>query len=163
MSASVRENRDVDVGSNAVGADRLRGTHHAVLHVPANDHLGRRALSPLRYFADRRMLDRATSKGAVTLEGDVASTVLGQRLGVKQPPALVITGEAHVLRDEGEAYAAKMRAAGVPTTAVRYGGVIHDFVMLNSLQRNAPARAAVAQAVAFLRSELHDAGAGSLV
>jgi acetyl esterase len=79
------------------------------------------------------------------------------------PPALVITGEADVLRDEGEAYAAKLRQAGVPTVAVRYQGVIHDFVMLNALHDMPPARAAVAQAVATLRAELHDAGAGSVV
>ncbi|MDX6308861.1 MAG: acetyl esterase [Nocardioidaceae bacterium] len=72
------------------------------------------------------------------------------------PPALVITGEADVLRDEGEAYAAHLRAAGVPTVSVRYGGVIHDFVMVNALHDMPPARAAVAQAVAFLRTELHD-------
>jgi acetyl esterase/lipase len=69
---------------------------------------------------------------------------------------LVITGEADVLRDEGEAYAAHLRAAGVPTVSVRYGGVIHDFVMVNALHDMPPARAAVAQAVAFLRTELHD-------
>ncbi|QIG45654.1 alpha/beta hydrolase [Nocardioides anomalus] len=79
------------------------------------------------------------------------------------PPALVITGEADVLRDEGEAYAAKLRQAGVPTVAVRYQGVIHDFVMLNSLHDMPPARAAVAQAVATLRAELHDAGPTSVV
>ena len=73
------------------------------------------------------------------------------------PPALVITGEADVLRDEGEAYAAKLRQAGVPTVSTRYQGVIHDFVMLNSLHDMPPARAAVAQAVAVLRAELHDA------
>jgi acetyl esterase/lipase len=72
------------------------------------------------------------------------------------PPALVITGEADVLRDEGEAYAAKLRQAGVPTVQTRYQGVIHDFVMVNSMHDMPPARAAVAQAVAFLRGELHD-------
>jgi acetyl esterase/lipase len=72
------------------------------------------------------------------------------------PPALVITGEADVLRDEGEAYAAKLRAAGVPTTAVRYGGIIHDFVMLNALHETHAAVAAIAQATAVLRAELHD-------
>ena len=72
------------------------------------------------------------------------------------PPALVITGEADVLRDEGEAYAAKLRAAGVPTTAVRYGGIIHDFVMLNSLHATHAAKAAIHQATGFLHAALHD-------
>ncbi len=45
-----------------------------------------------------------------------------------------IVAEADALRDEGEAYANKLRQAGVPVTAVRYQGVIHDFVMLNALR-----------------------------
>lgn len=50
-----------------------------------------------------------------------------------QPPALIITDENDVLRDEGEAYAHKLIQAGVNVTAVRYLGTIHDFVMLNPL------------------------------
>ncbi|MEU1997452.1 alpha/beta hydrolase [Nocardia gamkensis] len=73
------------------------------------------------------------------------------------PPALVITAEADVLRDEGEAFAGKLRAAGVPVTQVRYGGIVHDFVMVNSLHDTHAAKAAVAQAVATLRSALHPA------
>ncbi|MET8566233.1 alpha/beta hydrolase [Streptomyces flaveolus] len=70
------------------------------------------------------------------------------------PPALVITGEADVLRDEGEAYANKLRQAGVAVTAVRYQGVIHDFVMLNALRETHAAEAAINQAIATLRTAL---------
>ncbi len=70
------------------------------------------------------------------------------------PPALVITGEADVLRDEGEAYANKLREAGVPVTAVRYQGVIHDFVMLNALRETHAAEAAISQAIAVLKGAL---------
>ena len=72
------------------------------------------------------------------------------------PPALVINGEADVLRDEGEAYAAHLRAAGVPVTSVRYNGTIHDFVMLNALRDTHAAKAATAQGGEFLRATLWD-------
>lgn len=70
------------------------------------------------------------------------------------PPTLIITAEADVLRDEGEAFAAKLRRAGVDVTQVRYGGIIHDFVMVNSMHDTPQSKAAVAQAVAFLRDVL---------
>lgn len=70
------------------------------------------------------------------------------------PQALVITAEADVLRDEGEAYANKLRQAGVVVTAARFQGIIHDFVMLNALADTAAARGAMALAIAWLRQGL---------
>src|SRR6266403_270487 len=70
------------------------------------------------------------------------------------PPALVITAENDVLRDEGEAYANKLTVAGVTVTSTRYNGTIHDFVMLNALADTPAARAAIVQANTFLRNAL---------
>ena len=70
------------------------------------------------------------------------------------PPTLLMVDEADVLRDEGEAYAAKLRSAGVPVTTVRYDGTVHDFMLLNSLTDTRATRASVAQATAFLRAAL---------
>jgi acetyl esterase/lipase len=70
------------------------------------------------------------------------------------PKALVINGEADVLRDEGEAYARSLRAAGVDVTATRYGGAIHDFMMINALRETNAAGAAIAQTIGFLSAAL---------
>ena len=70
------------------------------------------------------------------------------------PPAFLCVDEADVLRDEGEAYAAKLRSAGVPVTTVRYDGTIHDFMLLNALSQTRATRAAIGQATAFLRAGL---------
>jgi acetyl esterase len=72
-----------------------------------------------------------------------------------QAPALVITDENDVLRDEGEAYARKLSQAGVTVTSTRYNGTIHDFVMLNALSQTPATRAAIAQSIAFLNNALH--------
>jgi acetyl esterase/lipase len=67
------------------------------------------------------------------------------------PPTLLINAEADVLRDEGEAFANKLRKAGVPVTAVRFQGTIHDFVMLNPLAQSRTARGAITLATTWLR------------
>src|SRR5690606_3892746 len=70
------------------------------------------------------------------------------------PPALVQTAEMDVLRDEGEAYARKLDAAGVTVTSVRYNGMIHDYGLLNVLAEVPAVRSALDQAAQALKDHL---------
>jgi acetyl esterase len=72
------------------------------------------------------------------------------------PKTLVITDEADPLRDEGEAYAAKLREAGVDVTAVRVLGMVHDFLMLDSLRDANATKVARHLAIDALKTALHD-------
>ncbi|WP_432187965.1 alpha/beta hydrolase [Streptomyces sp. Tue6028] len=72
------------------------------------------------------------------------------------PTTLVITDEADVLRDEGEQYANKLREAGVDVTAVRVAGMVHDFMLLDSLRDTRATNVARHLAVDALRKALHD-------
>jgi acetyl esterase len=67
-------------------------------------------------------------------------------------PAFVLTAEADILRDEGEAYAEALRAAGVPVELVRWPGVIHGF--FRWLAAAAPSREAIDAVAGRLRTAL---------
>ncbi len=103
----------------------------------------------MEWFWDAYAPDLA-QRSQITASPNQASTE--QLRGL--PPAYLCVDEADVLRDEGEAYAAKLRSAGVPVTTVRYDGIIHDFMLLNALSDTRAARAAISQACSFLRGGL---------
>ncbi|MEV8435616.1 alpha/beta hydrolase [Streptomyces sp. HUAS 31] len=173
----VREGADngLDAGRIAVAGDSVGGNMTAALTLMAKERgdvpLVQQVLfypvtdasfdtASYRQFAEGYFLRRDAMQWFwdqyTTEEAERAQiTASPLRAGVEQlqglPPALVITAEADVLRDEGEAYAGKLREAGVPVTAVRYQGVIHDFVMLNALRETRGAEAAIGQAVSVLR------------
>lgn len=70
------------------------------------------------------------------------------------PPTLIQTAEKDVLRDEGEAYARKLDAAGVNVVVTRYNGMIHDFGLLNVLADLPATRSALHQASEELKARL---------
>jgi acetyl esterase/lipase len=104
----------------------------------------------MQWFWDQYTTDE-TARAQITASPLRAS--LEQLAGL--PPALVITGEADVLRDEGEAYSRKLREAGVDVSATRYEGIIHDFVMLNALRGTNAAEGAIRRAVDYLSEALN--------
>ncbi len=70
------------------------------------------------------------------------------------PPTLIQVAENDVLRDEGEAYARKLDAAGVELTHVRYDGLIHDWGLLNPISQLPGVRASLFQVGAALKKRL---------
>jgi acetyl esterase len=128
---------------------------HQLLVYPITDYLADTASMRDRgdpYFLDARTLAwcwghylAERSDGADPLAAPLQADDLG---GL--PPALVITAEDDPLRDEGELYAARLRAEGVPVEHVRYDGVPHGFFAMGLLEAS---RAAVERAGTALRRE----------
>ncbi len=88
--------------------------------------------------------------GADPLDPDASPLFVDDLSGL--PPALVVTAEFDPLRDEGEAYAERMRHAGVAVTTSRYDGMIHGFYGLDNLFDSA--KRATAETVAAVRDAL---------
>jgi acetyl esterase len=134
---------------------------YQVLFIPATD-ASVDTDSYLRYGTDR-FLGRAFMKYGWDLYAPDPKTrdnpyVSPLRASLDQlrglPPALIITAENDPLRDEGEAYARKLKEAGVDVAAVRYNGTIHDFVLLNALRHVPSTEAALKQASDGIREHL---------
>lgn len=104
------------------------------------------ARDAMRWFWDNYLPDR---KKRAELHASPIRASNEQLKGM--PPTLLIVGENDVLRDEGEAYAHKLAQAGVPVTAARYVGTIHDFVLLNPITDTPAPREALRQAISTLR------------
>ncbi len=71
--------------------------------------------------------DRSDSRVSVLRAADLSGL----------PPAYVATAGFDPLRDEGEAYAARMREAGVEVTLRRHPGLIHGFANMTAISRTA--------------------------
>jgi acetyl esterase len=136
------------------GGPRLR---HQLLIYPVTDHDFERpsyrengegyflTTDAMRWFWDHYVPDRAQ-------RDDWRAAPLRAEKLAGLPPATVVTAEYDPLRDEGEAYAARLREAGVPTTLTRVDGQIHGFVsMLDLLEAG---RRTAGQLGAILRDAL---------
>ena len=160
----------IDTRRLAVGGDSAGGNLAAVVSLMSRDRSGPAlALQVLVYPATHHSLDtrsyqehadgylltrsamrwfwnhylRRADDGAEPY----ASPLLAEKLG-GLPPALVVTAEYDPLCDEGEAYAGRLREAGVPVTLTRYPGMIHGFLrMINLVDKARAARDEVAAAL----------------
>jgi acetyl esterase len=163
---------NADPGKLAVGGDSAGGNLAAAVCLMSRD---RRSTMPAfqtlvypvtdRNFATESYLSNAegyqlSRDGMIWywdhyLQGDAdASNPYAAPMQAKDlsglPPAIVITAEFDPLRDEGEAYARRLEAAGVSTTCTRYDGMIHGFFgMAAAVDKG---KQAVDQAASMLRA-----------
>jgi acetyl esterase len=161
----------------AVGGDSAGGNLSAALALLARDRGGPALVYQLLLYpvANAYAMDtlsyRDYAEGYMLLKSDMlwyrnhylaqredglepyASPLLCPDLG-GLPPAHVITAEYDVLRDEGEAYARRLREAGNAVTCTRYNGLIHGFMSMDGLLDKAGA--AIAEAAEVLRAAFEE-------
>nr|WP_114912031.1 alpha/beta hydrolase [Acidibrevibacterium fodinaquatile] len=166
----------IDTARLAVGGDSAGGNLAAVVALDARDRDGPKLIQQtLIYpatestmshpsherFAEGLLLTRPTMKwflghylrGAEDLADWRVSPLRATSLA-DLPPALVLTAGYDPLCDEGEDYAARLAAAGVPVTRVRVEGMIHGFLTMGKLipaANEAVAMIAAALKIAFAR------------
>lgn len=165
------ETLDIDAARIAVGGDSAGGNLAAVVSLLARDAGGPAIVAQLLFYpAMQHAFDTVSHRENgrdyyLTTElmtwfwnhylndesegRDVRASPLLAHDASGLPPALVVTAEFDPLRDEGEAYAARLDAAGTPATLRRYDGQIHSFVTRPGVM-DAGARA-IDESAAYLR------------
>jgi acetyl esterase len=166
----------VDVARMAVGGDSAGGNLAAATTLLARDSgpalAGQLLVYPNTLYGsdtasmragDDPFLFNRTSvnwywKHYLTSEADGTNPLASPLLASSHaglPPALIITAEYDPIRDEGEFYAEKLYAAGVPTELSRYDGMVHGFFTMSGVLDGA--RKAVAESATWLRKTFDDA------
>jgi acetyl esterase len=171
----------IDPGCISVGGDSAGGNLATVVAIRCRDAGGPALASQVliypvtdvssfdtdshRDFAEGYFLTRAAMNwftghyvrsADVTRHPEVSPLLAPDVSGL--PPALVITAEFDPLRDEGEAYAHRLRQAGVPVTISRYPGMVHGFVSMRGVL--AGGRQAIQEVAEFTRSIAKSRGGG---
>ena len=164
----------LDTARLAVGGDSAGGNLAAVMALLARDRRGPRILLQLLIypvtnydFGTRSYAENATGYVLTTEDmrwfwrhylrreeqgQEVTASPLRARSLADLPPALVMTAGCDPLRDEGDAYAARLRDAGVPVTLTPYPGMFHGFVRMTRILDQA--RAALDEMATALRKAL---------
>ena len=112
----------------------------ALLIYPACDFRGgtaSRGLFAEGFLLEKRDMDWCQARylpAGADIEDPWISPIFGE-IDERHPPTVVVTAGFDPLRDEGETYAAHLRAAGVPTVLRRYPGLVHGFANVTALSR----------------------------
>ncbi|MFM9849601.1 MAG: alpha/beta hydrolase [Hyphomicrobiaceae bacterium] len=142
----------IDANRLAVGGDSAGGNLAAVVALNARDRGAPKlrfqlliypacdmsmTLPSISELAEQLPLTRSTMKWFIDLYlrnaadvGDWRASPLRAKSLANLPPAYVLTAGCDPLRDEGEAYAAALKAAGVAVEAKRFDGQIHGFMTM---------------------------------
>src|SRR5699024_8719613 len=150
---NVSDKKNFDINKLTVAGDSVGGNMSTVMTIMTKQRKGLPIMQQLLYYPvttaifDTESYRQFAENYYLTKEGmqwfwNQYTTDSGERAEITAsplqasiedlkdlPPAMILTAEADVLRDEGEAYANKLREAGVEVTQVRFQGTIHDFVM----------------------------------
>jgi acetyl esterase len=109
-----------------------------VLEIPATDLTLEASRASAEEFAEGYMLTQAdlVECAEFYLSGHDPADPLASPLRAELhdlPPALILTCECDPVRDDGEAYAAKLDTSGVPVTLIRWDGMVHGSAELGAI------------------------------